>query len=250
MVTAGDAHTCGLTVQGEAWCWGAGGEGQLGNGDTASHLLPVRVRGGFRFATLAAGARHTCGLTLVGQLLCWGLNDHGQLGIGTTVPHCYRAIYGEDEDQYFEPIPCAVDPQLVPEAPPFVAIAAGFGTCGLTAAGDVNCFGFSAGMVALLRGLRIARMAPDGTCGLREDGVAHCWAKPFDFDGPVVLTEPMAVANGSVFRSITANGAHQCGIAKATQTALCWGRNDNGQLGNGTIAPSASPLPVARPENP
>ena len=42
-VSAGSGHTCGLTAEGEAWCWGRGQEGQLGDGLGMSSAAPVHV---------------------------------------------------------------------------------------------------------------------------------------------------------------------------------------------------------------
>jgi hypothetical protein len=43
-LTAGDDFTCALTVDGSAWCWGSGYEGQLGSGRLEFSPRPVRVR--------------------------------------------------------------------------------------------------------------------------------------------------------------------------------------------------------------
>jgi hypothetical protein len=43
-LTAGDDFTCALTVDGAAWCWGSGYEGQLGSGRKEDSPRPVRVR--------------------------------------------------------------------------------------------------------------------------------------------------------------------------------------------------------------
>lgn len=42
-VSAGDRYTCGVARNGAAYCWGAGGDGQLGTGLTARSTVPVRV---------------------------------------------------------------------------------------------------------------------------------------------------------------------------------------------------------------
>jgi alpha-tubulin suppressor-like RCC1 family protein len=42
-VSAGQAHTCGVTATGDAYCWGYNGNGQLGDGTTTNRLTPARV---------------------------------------------------------------------------------------------------------------------------------------------------------------------------------------------------------------
>jgi alpha-tubulin suppressor-like RCC1 family protein len=42
-ISAGSSHTCGLTPEGDIWCWGRGLEGQLGNGQMLTSNAPVRV---------------------------------------------------------------------------------------------------------------------------------------------------------------------------------------------------------------
>jgi hypothetical protein len=55
-VTAGDAHTCGLDDDMDAWCWGDDSSGQLGNGGTNRDAsVPTLVAGGLKFSQLTAG---------------------------------------------------------------------------------------------------------------------------------------------------------------------------------------------------
>jgi alpha-tubulin suppressor-like RCC1 family protein len=92
-------YTCGVTVTGDAWCWGftgVGTWGQLGDGGHLGSSSPVKVGGGLAFASVTAGvylysdestnagtAAHTCGVTTGGVTYCWGDNLIGQLGVGT-----------------------------------------------------------------------------------------------------------------------------------------------------------------------
>src|SRR5687768_15505286 len=65
-VSAGVSHTCGVTTDDKAYCWGYNFSGQLGDGTTTQRTVPVAVRGGLRFLRVSAGSSHTCGLATTG----------------------------------------------------------------------------------------------------------------------------------------------------------------------------------------
>ena len=71
-VSAGQVHSCGITVDSAAYCWGDGRSGQLGNGLREVSRFPRRVLGHVRFATIGAGGAFTCARTADGQVHCWG----------------------------------------------------------------------------------------------------------------------------------------------------------------------------------
>ena len=90
-LSAGTAHSCGLTASHTAYCWGENESGQLGIGLKTDTARPVPVTGsvpflGVRAASQLAGAGFTCGVTTGGVGYCWGSNVNGQLGDGTTTP--------------------------------------------------------------------------------------------------------------------------------------------------------------------
>jgi hypothetical protein len=96
LMVSGSLHTCALTPDSEAYCWGADDRGQLGRPaiDLVSappYLeevgVPDPVVGALTFATLAAGEEHTCGVTWSGETYCWGANGFGQLGDGSQADH-------------------------------------------------------------------------------------------------------------------------------------------------------------------
>ncbi|NBQ33562.1 MAG: hypothetical protein EBU21_16700, partial [Proteobacteria bacterium] len=82
-LAAGQYHTCGLTTDGTAYCWGK--ESLVGDETSGTdRLVPVAVSGGLTFTTLVARNYHTCGLATGGTAYCWGGNYSGQLGDGTS----------------------------------------------------------------------------------------------------------------------------------------------------------------------
>jgi len=95
-VSAGEQHTCGVTTDDVAYCWGLNLIGELGIGtdtgqvtcsffDAPCSLRPVRVVGGLAFRQVSAeGDVHICGVTTANVAFCWGDNSAGQLGDGTT----------------------------------------------------------------------------------------------------------------------------------------------------------------------
>jgi alpha-tubulin suppressor-like RCC1 family protein len=86
-VTAGSQHTCAVTQEGAAYCWGLNDTGQLGDGSSAMvRMTPVAVAASPTepFASVTALFMHTCGLTRDNEAYCWGDNEFGRLGDGTT----------------------------------------------------------------------------------------------------------------------------------------------------------------------
>src|SRR5690606_32266695 len=89
-ISAGGAHTCGVSHDGAAYCWGSNAYGELGI--AAIHMprepgatVPEPVFGGVRFVAISAGEHVTCGIDDVARGLCWGRGTYGQLGIGEAV---------------------------------------------------------------------------------------------------------------------------------------------------------------------
>jgi alpha-tubulin suppressor-like RCC1 family protein len=85
-VSAGVDHTCAVTTGNQAFCWGRGSVGQIGDGKAwYQRRTPKLVSGGLSFRRVGAGAFHTCGVTTSNLAYCWGLNSYGGLGDGTDI---------------------------------------------------------------------------------------------------------------------------------------------------------------------
>ncbi|MBX6364215.1 MAG: DnaJ domain-containing protein [Gemmatimonadetes bacterium] len=86
-IAAGAAHTCALTADGAAYCWGRNDAGQLGIGSTVGAAQPTRIPG-VAFTDIAAGGFHTCGLAPGGRVLCWGRDADGELRGNAPAERC------------------------------------------------------------------------------------------------------------------------------------------------------------------
>ncbi len=64
-ITAGREFSCAVLDSGEARCWGSGGAGELGDGDSteANAYTPVTVTGGHRYVAISGGANFACAVT-------------------------------------------------------------------------------------------------------------------------------------------------------------------------------------------
>jgi alpha-tubulin suppressor-like RCC1 family protein len=94
------------------------------------------------------------------------------------------------------------------------------------------------------------------TCGITTTGSAYCWGRNTSGqlgDGTTNNSNtPVPVAGGLIFRSLALGELHTCGVASAngsgsgTQAGagviFCWGDNEYGQLGNGTVGTNAVPV--------
>lgn len=88
-------------------------------------------------------------------------------------------------------------------------------------------------------------------CTLTATGTTYCWGSNFgwpmcsewDYCDWDLFLNPTLVESPVPFRSISAGGFHVCAIGPS-DLAYCWGRNDNGQLGDGMLVGRTVPAPV------
>jgi alpha-tubulin suppressor-like RCC1 family protein len=84
---AGSIHACAVRRGGAVACWGAGFQGQIGDGQprataTTPTATPTAVSGITTAIGVGTGGNHSCAPTSAGSILCWGDNAHGESGNG------------------------------------------------------------------------------------------------------------------------------------------------------------------------
>ncbi|MEM9860546.1 MAG: hypothetical protein AAF938_02920 [Myxococcota bacterium] len=94
-IATGEAHACAID-DGVVKCWGAGAEGQLGNGTRADTFTPAEIRSaGSNAVSVASAGNSTCAAFDSGQVRCWGENQlaqRGEEGDGFDVPILVRDV--------------------------------------------------------------------------------------------------------------------------------------------------------------
>lgn len=242
-LATGFNHTCVVTSDSRLACWGDNGNGQLGNGSTTASTKPVfwtlpepvtRVAAGFTMSCaitrttarvfcsghvvnalvptevpnlsevvdIAAGAQHACALKADGTVWCWGGNSQYELGNGNTVGN-------------YTPVQVMADVGL-----PLTGVAridaTERHTCAVldTGAGGVRCWGANN-----YHQLGYDPLAP----GAGDPGYARLV--------PGLTNVAQAVAGS----------AHTCALLN-DGTVSCWGLNNLGQLGLGTLNAVSQPV--------
>ena len=265
-VAAGNLHSCGITTEGEVYCWGS------------SRVLPaIQIPMGIlarqadgeipdpRFYKVVVGDAHTCVLeheanvdtatgavnmgnteirgdmVAAGSIVCWGDNSYGQ----TNVP-------GDPHPAHRAPLPS--DPN------------AGLGGEAVSPNGDIGDSDSDGAPESMYMYVDVTAGA-NHTCAVRTSGIVDCWGSkshgqinvPMQLRlvraqepqqaviGPDGMLTTLARARTGRFHSIEAGENYTCAI-NAEGGALCWGANiganpsraetlsDAGAGGTGSVA--------------
>ena len=247
----------------KAYTWGSNSQGQLGDNSVTSSSLPVAVSasGVLSNQTLlatAVGSTHSLTLCSDGTLAAWGNNIYGQLGDGTNIN---------------SNVPVAVVTSGALSGKTVVAIAAGFNhSLALCSDGTVAAWGFnSAGQLgnatttssnvpvavtasgALLNKTVVAVAAGYNHSLARcADGSVVTWGNntygqlgnntTTNSNVPVDITASGELY-GRTILFVVAGSDHSIGLC-SDGSLVSWGRNNYGQLGNGSLVNSSIPVVV------
>lgn len=195
-LAAGQRHTCARDASGRVWCWGS----LPGRG---TQRVPTVVLDGPTRRVVAFDAS-TCVLRDA-DLVCWGRDQTGELGDAVVHADC-----GGDTSCSSAPVPVAgIDGARVVD----VSLGAHHG-CVVLDDGSARCWGADH-----RHQLGTGTTAPD-TCDLYGEDI------------PCAQT-PQLVATSEELVEISCGHLHTCARTREGRV-LCWGSNDEGEVGDGT----------------
>lgn len=194
-ISCGSYHTCALSSENIAFCWGRDDYGQLGTCKGADSSVPNQICGlssdkserivlAPQFKQISAGHQHTCAVAVDGSGWCWGSDTNGQLGTGEKVGVHRSSL-----------IPLGIWRQIS---------AGGQHSCGIQHDGSAWCWG--------------------------SDEYGQLGSLQTTLPGSIARS-PQKLRMNSNWLQLSCGYRHTCGI-RGDGDLWCWGDNTHGQLAN------------------
>jgi alpha-tubulin suppressor-like RCC1 family protein len=214
-VSAGGIHVLALTTDGRVLGWGDNFYGQLANATVGAEHTPVLLKLGTKVRALAAGMWFSLALTTSGRILAWGRNELGQLGDGTTTNRA---------------------------TPERVHLPAGFTPTAIGAGSEADS------ALAIGHQVRDGRAAAAAT---QPGETVLAWGNNlFGELGDGTTTSsgvPVIVKLPRGYHYTTVRCVQSCLAVTTSGRLFAWGRNDHGQLGDGSRTDRHKPVAVRLP---
>jgi len=250
-LSVGTNHVCVARFDGEVICWGSNGYAELGMG-RASAPIPwpqwVDIPGASGVLEVFDGNNHTCGLTQDESVYCWGRNASGEIDPALV------------EDLVIAPtaLPLLEPPGAIGMGPQHTCVSSPVGP-GVRCLGN-NTNGKLGGpnpdpvdtMLPGMQAIEQMSLGRDHTCAM-AGGQVWCWGRNNygQLGDPMIMVstpDPTEVVLPAPATMIAGGRDHTCVVLEGeVDEVLCWGRNNVGQIGDGTQALRNVPTALVEP---
>lgn len=249
VLAVGYNHNCVVRTDDRVLCWGANNQGQLGQGPGSGPLFElqeVTLPGESLPHALHTGHNQSCALVLDGRLVCWGDNNNGELTTPAMSP-------GGEIDPFTMP---------VPPGPSAVGMSNQHSCVGDPSGPTVRCLGNNVydelgggggqpveGAVPGMAPVDELALGVDHSCA-RAGGQVWCWGRDNhgqlgqnDVAGPTPNPTPVTLPGAA--SHLVAGVHHTCAALDGGTAVRCWGRGNEGQIGNGNTNNRQLPTALA-----
>jgi alpha-tubulin suppressor-like RCC1 family protein len=252
IVARGGLSSCALLDSGALHCWGLGALPEMGSEERERRFAPVEIAAYHGAVEVSDNGDFSCALLADGTVACAGQNEDGQLGIGGTMEQItarpvpgLTAMVEVEVSGFFGSFSCARSATQVScwGENSIGQLGDGrtdHGTCGdrLT---PYDCADAPVAVPALT-GVPLTDLAlgPASACAVETSGTVRCWGLndvgqlALDPAASDVLRTPTEVPALLGAEELALGASHGCALF-AGGVVRCWGANDEGQLGDGSL---------------
>ncbi len=238
-ISASSCHSMALKNDGSVWAWGSNWSGNLGDGTNTNKYTPVQVISGGVIG-ISTGYSHSVALKNDGSVYTVGDNSYGQIGNGTSsVRETPVQVLNANNIKKVEgksnvAMALAYDGSVWEWDIYSIPKKLSFGGVEISNVKDISV-GFSHTILLMQDGTIYTYGS--NTHGQLGDGTTTSQDNPVQVkgvNGEGFFTDIVSVAAGENYSL----------AVKADGTVYAWGRNNYGQLGDGTTTSSATPVRV------
>lgn len=244
-ISAAFDFTIAIKNDGTLWAWGSNFYGQLGDGTTIDKNIPTQTGAATNWAKIAAGFRHSIATKTDGTIWAWGINPSGQLGDGTNIVKTSPAQIGIATD--WNQISAGVEHSIAVKTNGTIwAWGSNFyGQLGDGTNTDTNV----PIQIGIANNWSKIGAGEYHSMVIKTDGTLWGWGTNFWGqlgDGTAFNDKkiPTQTGTGSNWNQVVAGNGHT--IATQTDASLyAFGKNTDGQLGNGNSATQTTPVVIS-----
>ncbi len=244
-IEAGDQHSVALKANGTVWTWGSNEYDQLGQHDyipTGNKRVAEQVLGLENIIEISSYRSHNLALDDNGKVWAWGENWGGQMSTG---------------------LESTKTPYQVKDLPPIESIATGsYHSLAIDQEGNVWSWGINdfnqrnpddrnyatPYLVSGLTDIKSISAGDAHNLAINEDGDVFAWGNNSYGEVGIsqsteIISQPVQLNELEDIKEVAAGD--QYSIAKSKDGSIyTWGRNQNGQLGNGTNTDRHEPTSI------
>jgi len=232
-----------ILLNGDLYCWGYNGNGEVGNGTTKAQLTPIKVLSDVKSVSYFSNSS-VAAILSNGDLYCWGHNCFGEVGNGTT-------------EAQLTPIKVLSDVKSVSYISPYSVAA-------ILSNGDLYCWGCNEdGQVGngtredqttpikVLSDVKSISYSYSSVAAILSNGDLYCWG--YNGNGEVgngttkAQFTPIKVLSDVKSVSYSSNYSSSVAAILSNGDLYCWGNNEDGQVGNGTTEDQTTPVKISFP---
>jgi len=210
-VFLGYGYSSAITSSGRIFTWGSNWYGQLGDGTSTDILIPTEITHQFglllgeTITQVSLGYGHSAAITSSGRIFTWGNNWDGQLGDGTT------------DNQS---VPTEITHQFsLLSGETITQVSLGYtNSAAITSSGRIFIWGYN-----------LYDQLGDGTI--------------IDKSTPTEITHQFSLFSGETITQVSIGSEYSSAITSSGRI-FTWGRNDFGQLGDGTTIDKSTPTEI------